>query len=205
MKTMKGSRFLLILATIMVFPFCQIEQNVFAQDQTSDKKVIVPMGNGNLRTAYVNIQQVIANCKEGQIEADNWQQWAQKKQGELQAMQKELKDLQERLDIQADKLTEEARFELEDTIENKSNQFQRVQQDLQKEADKRQRRLTNTIYQKALPVIKKIAEERSLDSVNFYDVNRDAYINPSLFITEDVIKAYDIAYPVTNPVQSIVK
>ena len=71
---------------------------------------------------------------------------------------------------------------------------------MQREADRRQRRLANTVYQKALPVIEKIAEERNLDSVFFVDGNRDAYIKPSLLITEEVIEAYDAAYAIEDGV-----
>ena len=200
MGNKKKQQYLLIFAAMMAIIFLQLTQILIAAEQSSSTTAMTPS-----RIAYVNIQQVIANCEEGKREADNFQQWAEKKQTELQSIQKELKELQERLKVQADKLTEDARFELEDTIETKGTLFQRIQQDSQNEADKRQRRFTNTIYQKALPIIQKMAEEKGLDLVHFFDINRDAYIRPSMFITDEVIKAYNVAYPIENTGQPIKK
>ena len=151
----------------------------------------------------MNIQQVIANCEEGKLETENFQQWAERKQGELQNIQKELQNLQEQLNVQAEKLTDIARFELEDSVEAKGTLLQRTQQDLQKAADKRQLRITNIIYRKMVPIIERLAEDKDLDQVYFYNTDRDAFVRQSLFITDEVIKAYDLEYPVNNSAKSI--
>ena len=51
---------------------------------------------------------------------------------------------------------------------------------------------------KTLPVIAKIAKEKGIIAVQFIDDTRDAYIDPSLVITDDVIKAYNQAYPIAS-------
>lgn len=154
------------------------------------------------KIAYVNIQEVIVKCAEGKNESVLFQRWVENKQADLQNIQNELNDLKDKLKVQGDKLTENARFELEDSVEAKNTLLQRTQQDLQKEADKRQLRISNTIYQKTLPIIEKIAEDKELDVVHFYNADRDAFVRPSLFITDEVIKAYDLKYPVGKTTKS---
>ncbi len=150
------------------------------------------------RIGFVSIQQLIASSDEGQNENAIWQQWAERKRAELQAIQKEVDTLKTQLDVQGTILTEEARTDLMDSIEAKETLLQRAQQDTERESDKRRQRITNTIYRKVLPVIARLAKEKGLDSVFFMDPNRDAYGNPVLLITDDVINAYNTAYPVAK-------
>lgn len=82
-------------------------------------------------------------------------------------------------------------------IDAKDTNFQRFQQDTRKEIDGKQQRWQNAIAKKMLVVIEKMAKEKGLNVVQFYDVNRDGYVDPALFITDDVIKAYNLAHPVT--------
>jgi hypothetical protein len=50
-----------------------------------------------------------------------------------------------------------------------------------------------------LPVIEKLAKEKGLSAVVYINPSRDAYVDPSLVITEEVIKAYNTAYPAKAP------
>ena len=58
--------------------------------------------------------------------------------------------------------------------------------------------LTNIIGRKMLPVVEKLSKEKGLSAVVYLNPTRDAYVDPSLIITEEVIKAYNAAYPVTG-------
>jgi hypothetical protein len=50
-----------------------------------------------------------------------------------------------------------------------------------------------------LPVVEKIAKEKNLSAVVYINPQRDAYIDPALVITDEVIKAYNLANPVATP------
>jgi Skp family chaperone for outer membrane proteins len=64
----------------------------------------------------------------------------------------------------------------------------------------RRQRLQNAIFKKALQVIARIAKEKGLSSVHLIDENRDSYIDPSLVITDEIVKAYNASYPaMTQP------
>jgi len=189
----------------LAMPLVFMAQNPPAQNLPGGAQPSAPAAIAPARIAFVSIQQVIAICEEGKGENAILQQWAEKKRAELQSIQKELDTLRNQLDVQGTKLTEEARAELLDAIDTKDTLLQRSQQDTQKEAEKRQQRLTGSIYRKVLPVIEKMAKERNLDSVFFIDGNRDAYANPSLLVTDEVIKAYNAAYPAANAGQPIKK
>lgn len=97
--------------------------------------------------------------------------------------------------MQGAKLTDEARADLEEQIEITDTSLQRFQQDTQKEIDGRRMKATNYVGRKMLPVIEKIAKEKGLSAVVYLNSSRDAWVDSSLIITDEVIKAYNAAYP----------
>jgi Skp family chaperone for outer membrane proteins len=130
-----------------------------------------------LKIAWLNLEQAIVTCEEG----------------------KEAESLRNQLTAQADKLTDEAQVDLQDQLDIKNTAIQRFQEDTQKQIDSLRTRATNYVGRRMLPIIEKISQERKLSAVLYLNAARDAYVDPSLIITEDVIKAYNQAYPVSTP------
>jgi outer membrane protein len=106
-----------------------------------------------------------------------------------------LDKLKDNLSMQGNKITDEARTELEDAIEAKDVALQRFQQDTQKEINARRDKATSTLGKKLVPVIEKVAKEKGLNAVQVLSSSRDAWIDSSLIITEEVIKAFNQANP----------
>ena len=48
-----------------------------------------------------------------------------------------------------------------------------------------------------LPVVEKLSKEKGLSAVQYLNPTRDAWVDPSLIITDEVIKAYNAAHPAT--------
>ena len=154
---------------------------------------------GTAKLAWLNLEQAIFSCDEGKREFTTVQQYVDKKNSELESLKKELDTLRNQLSIQGAKLTDDARADLEEQIESKDTQLQRFQQDTQKDIDSRRVKVTNYVGRKMLPVIEKIAKEKGLSAVLYINPQRDAFIDPALVITDEVIKAYNQANPVAAP------
>lgn len=191
--TLKNVSFLVAILALAIWG---VAQNPPATNPPPAVQSPAPVALGPAKIAFVNIQQAIAACDEGKDEMARWSQYADKMSAELQARQKELESLRTQFEIQSSKLSDEARADLADSIDTKDTSFQRLQQDTQKDADKRRQRFQSRIFRKTLPVIAKIAKEKALSSVHFIDETRDGYIDPSLVITDEVVRAYNQAYPV---------
>jgi Skp family chaperone for outer membrane proteins len=165
-----------------------------------------PAAIGPVKVAFANIQQIIYTVDEGKREAAVLQQYIDGKNSELQKLQKELDGLRTQLDVQGSKLTDEARAELAETIDIKDTNFQRFQQDTQKDIDSRRGKLQNAIARKVLPVIEKLAKDKGVQVVQFLDTsNIYAYVDPSLIITDEIIKAYNAANPAAAPLAAPAK
>jgi len=48
-------------------------------------------------------------------------------------------------------------------------------------------------------IIEKVAIELGFDAVLIFDPQRDAWVNPGLNVTENIVKAYNQAYPAGVP------
>ncbi len=156
-----------------------------------------PATIGYAKLAWINLDVAIFSCDEGKRELSLVQQFVEKSNADLEAKRKASDNLKNQLQVQGSKLTDEARADLEDQIEAKDTEIQRFQQDTQKEIDKRRNNTTNYILRKMLPVIEKIAKEKGLNAVQILNGQRDAWVDASLIITDEVVKGYNAAYPVT--------
>jgi outer membrane protein len=149
-----------------------------------------------VKIAWINLDQVILTCEEGKRMFEDIQKFVDTKSAEMEGLKKELDTLRSNLNVQASKITDEARADREEEIEVKDTALQRFQQDTQKVINAMRDKATNALGKKLLPVIEKIAKEKGLNAVQLLNSSRDAWIDPALIITEEVVKAYNLAYPV---------
>jgi outer membrane protein len=164
--------------------------------QPAPAQPAVPAVIGPAKLAWLNLEQAILTCEDGKREFGGVQQYVDKKNQELEQLRKESETLKNQLNVQGAKLTDEAREDLQMQIEEKDTNLQRFQQDTQKDIENRRTKVVNSIGRKMLPVIERIAKEKGLSAVLYINPTRDAYIDPSIIITDEVIKAYNQAYPV---------
>jgi outer membrane protein len=147
------------------------------------------------KIGWINLDQVLLTSNEGTKVFDEIQSFVEAKSAEMEVMRKELDKLKNDLSVQGRILNDDAKAEKEDVIEAKDLALQRFQQDTQKEINTRRDKATNALGKKLVPVIEKVAKEKGLNAVQVLSPSRDAWIDPSLIITEDVIKAFNQATP----------
>jgi len=181
-----------VLSAALWLPVVGIAQTAAQAPAAQASAVIAPA-----KIAWINLDQAVLTCDEGKNMIAEIQKFIDTKNSELEALRKEADGLRNQLNVQGSKLTDEARSDLEDQVETKDTVLQRFQQDTQKEIDGRRVRMTNYIGKRMLPVIEKISKEKGLSAVLYFNSSRDAWVDPSLNITEEIIKGYNQAYPVS--------
>ena len=164
--------------------------------QTPAPPAAAPAVIGNAKVVWFNLEQAIVSCEEGKQQFSVIASHVEQKNAELEGLRKELDALRNQLQVQGPKLTDEARADLEEQIDAKDTQLQRFQQDTQKDIDSRRVKAQNYIGRKLLTVIDKVAKEKGVTAVFILNPSRDAWIDPSLVITDEIVKAYNTAFPV---------
>ncbi len=186
------SRILLrVLFAALWMPVLGIAQ-AFAQAPAAQAPAVIPPA----KIAWINLEQAIFTCDEGKSMFAEVQKFVEAKQAEMDGLRKESDTLHNQLNVQASKLTDEARADLEDQVEAKDTHIQRFQQDTQKEINSRRDRVTNYIGKRMLPVIEKVSREKGLNAVLILSSARDAWVDSAFLITDEIVKSYNQTYPV---------
>ena len=186
---MKNRILLVALVAVLASPLAGIAQ-------TAEIAVHAP----TVKIGWMNVDQAVMESDEGVRIFNDIQRFVDTKQGERDAMMKEVEDLRTRLEVQAGRLTDEALMDLEETTIAREVTLQRFVEDTQRDIDIRRQRMFNTITSKMGPIIERVAIDKGFDAIQIFDPQRDAWVNPALNVTEDVIKAYNQAYPAGAPI-----
>ena len=107
-------------------------------------------------------------------------------------LQKELEDIGTQLN--SGKLNELGTQELQAEGQRKQRELQRVQQDLQEDADRDRNEILQRAGTRMQEVVKKIADEKGLDIV--VDTANTLFYKTNLALTPDAVTGYNKAYPV---------
>jgi Skp family chaperone for outer membrane proteins len=165
----------LVVAATLTLP-------IAAAAQTSPPKIGV-----------MNVLRAIVECSEGKQANEEFQKKFEAKRDELSKKQKEVETLQQQLKSQAATLNDEARAGLTKSIEAKSTDLQRSQEDAEKEFNELRNQIFNRIGSKLAPLVQQYAKEKNftlvLDSSS--QTTQLTYVDPATDITDDVVKRYD--------------
>lgn len=151
------------------------------------------------KIVWMNLEEALLTTDEGKAMFAEIQAYIDGKNQELDAMRKESEKLRNQLSVQGAKLTDEARQDLEEQVEAKDIALQRFQQDTQKEIENRRVRMTNHLGKRMQPVIEKLSKERGISAIFILNSARDAYVDQSLILTQDIVAAYNQTYPTSAP------
>ena len=122
-------------------------------------------------------------------------------------MQKELEGLRKQLEVQGSKLTDEARADLIETIDIKDTIFQRFQQDTQKDIDSQAGPSSRTRSRaKCCRSSRRWPRIKACKSCSSWTLPISTPMSILPWSSRDeIIKAYNAAYPVAAPAAAPVK
>lgn len=173
----------------------------FAQSAAAATPAATPAG---FKVGIVNIQSAIVTSNEGQRDFEALQKKFDPKRQELEALNKEIDELQKKFNTQADKLSDEARGDLLKQIDAKKKLMQRNYEDANTDIQAQQNEIANRIGQKLVEVLDKYAKEH--DFIVILDVSQQQspvlWAAASVDITKPVIDAYNAESGVPAPAKS---
>jgi outer membrane protein len=152
------------------------------------------------KIAVINLQLAIIGTAEGKQASAEIQAQFAPRQTELQNLQKQMEDIQRRVQAGATTLSEEEKARLSQQYTTLSRRYQRQNQDLQDDGNDVQQAQVNKIGQKMMAILDKFAKANGFGVV--IDDSPSQQSNPVLYradqvdITQQIIKLYDDAYPV---------
>jgi outer membrane protein len=151
---------------------------------------VVPFPEG-AKVAFIDIQRIIAESKEGQSASGKVKALNDRKVAELNEKNKALQNDQQKLQSGAGVLSDSAREDLQRKIERQNTDIERATQDAQKELQDLQQQLQLDFQRKLNPILGEVAQERGLHLVFSAGDAGLAWAHAGLDITPDVIKRFD--------------
>jgi outer membrane protein len=152
----------------------------------------IAAASAQVKVGIVNIQKAILDTAEIKKAQAALEAKYKPRQAELEKVQKELADIQSQLE--GGRVNQQAAQELQARGQRRQREAQRMTEDLQGDVDRERNEILQGAGQRMSEVIRKIAEEKTLDVV--VDVNNTLYFKPGLELTSEVTAAYDKTYPV---------
>jgi outer membrane protein len=150
------------------------------------------------KVGIINIRQAIVTTAEGKQASAQLQAQFDPQQNDLQNMQKQIQDLQNRLNTGQRTLSADEQAKLQRQGELLAREFQRKQDDLNEEVTAAQGDIVDTIGRKMVDVIEKYSKDNGFVVI----LDSSAQGTPVVYgatqadITQEIIRLYDVAYPI---------
>jgi outer membrane protein len=150
---------------------------------------------GANKVATVHIQQAIANCAEGKKATDDLQKRFAPKKDELERKQKEITDLQQKMQQGEKVLSEEQRNQLIREIDRKTKQFNNDNDEATADYQQAVDGMFNAIGNKMLQVVAVYAQKNGFDLVlNSAQPGQVLWQAQKVDITDEIIGAYNMTF-----------
>ena len=153
------------------------------------------------KIGVINLQQAVPATAEGQAAVAKLQkEFVEPRTKALEAMQAEIRDLNDKLSRGGNTLSQTAKDDMNAEIQRKTKVFNRAVEDYEADSDDHQRRLLGDLSAKFQTVMNKFAGENGyalvVDSAN--QNSNLVWSSSAIDITQAVVDAYDKANPAPN-------
>ena len=150
---------------------------------------------------FIDTLRIVYETEEGKVEIGKVQEYINKKQSEFDGRKGDLDKLSEQYQNQQRNLNPDTRDEMEKTIQAKDKDLKRFQEDTQAEIDRQRDSILGKLGQKVQNLIDDFARENGYAAI-FVRAQAQAYVAPSLDVTDEIIKRYNEKYPVPKAAPS---
>jgi len=149
------------------------------------------------KVGLLNIRNAIVSTAEGKQAQAQLQSQFSPKQAELQNMQKQIEDIQRRMNEGARTLSDAEKARLQRQGESLARRLQRGNEDLSEELNAAQGDIIDEIGRKMLEVLDRYARENSYSMVLDSSAQGTpvVYGSPQVDITQEIVRLYDQAHP----------
>ena len=144
-----------------------------------------------LKVGVVNSQNAFNTSLEGKKAQAQLQDKDSKIKADLAKLDNEIKQLQTKLSTQQMTLTNEAAVQIQSDIDKKTTARKRLEEDATRDMQQVQYALIQRIRGEMVGIIEAIAKEKGYDLVLDLGASGIVFFNPTIDITDELIKRYD--------------
>jgi outer membrane protein len=152
---------------------------------------LAPVARADTKVAYVDIQRALNEVADGRAAKAKLKKEFDARQKQLDERQEEVKRLQADLESKGDAMSDDARRKAQTEMDQKLMDVSKLYAQLQKELQQKEHDATKGIFAKMSSLIKNIAEAEGVNMVFEKTDSGLLYAQPSLDLTNELIRRYN--------------
>jgi outer membrane protein len=145
-----------------------------------------------IKVGIINMQRAVLGTEEIKKASTDMQTKFKPRQDQLDKLQKEMADIQAKL--QSQQVPPAAQVDLNAEGQRKQREAQRISEDLQADVERERNDILQRASTRMAEVVKKLAEDKGFDVI--VDTTTTVFYKPALEVTEEAMAAYNKTYPV---------
>lgn len=146
-------------------------------------------GSALAKVGYINLQRLVNESEMGKDAREDIAKLRENKQKAVAKLQKEVTDFRDEINKNANMKTDERQKKAEE-LQKLYKEYQRLVQDAKDDIVREDRQLVQIILEKADGVLKTVAKKKGYTMI-LKDPNAVGYLDPSVDITDDILKELD--------------
>jgi outer membrane protein len=151
------------------------------------------------KIGVINSQDVLERSAEGKRVIARLQEKDKTNQGTITKLDDEINQLQTKINTQRLTLSEEALYNMSADLQKKQTDRKRLAEDASRDFQDLQVKLFNKVQSELIPIIEALGKEKGIDIILDLAKSGAVYFNPSVDLTEEVIKRYDASKAAAAP------
>ena len=148
-----------------------------------------PAAHADQKIAVIDVQRVVTQTEDGLRAQATLKKLFESRQQELNKKQNDLQKQREDIEKQAKVMSKDALQKRMDDWQKQMVDLQQVFVEYNKELDKKQKELTDPVFEKVMGIVKRIATTENIDMV--MDKQTVPYVRTDLDLTDRCIQAYN--------------
>ena len=140
------------------------------------------------KVGYVNLQRLINESRMGKVAREEIQKLRKEKEAALALKLREINMLRDNINKKGDQMDPREKRDKRAVLKRAYEDYQRLVNDAKEDILKEDREIVSIILKKADGVLKKVAKKKKF-AIILKDPNAIGYLDPSVDITDDVLKA----------------
>ncbi len=148
-----------------------------------------------IKIGLVDANRAVLGTDEGKAAMKKINDWAKAQDEKIRALQQKLQTKKAQFAKQQNILSDSKKEELLKEIDNLSTKVKRAAEDAKRNYQMKLSDFGNKMDKKITPLFKQFAKEHGYTVILYLDPRTVAYYDPSVDITDEIIKLYNKTYP----------
>ena len=157
---------------------------------------------GAIKIGVINVERLVQESALGKEAFGRVKKLNDVKKDEADKLQKELRDMEEKLAAQGSAMADDKRDQLQKTYQEKAIAFKRFQDDANRELETAQKKELSELERRVFPVINQVGKEKGYTLIFNKFQSGLVYADDAVDLTDDVLKVFNTTVAMPAPAAS---